>query len=453
MLPGVAHLLTQNDSDVSADNYNNTTNLASAILSRAGTHRAHASDTRLHAGPPCTIQTTSSSNKFNNLSKARQINLERQQKKYEAKLCKENKGITIIAVLWRYDENHFERTRPISDMFEEFQTQKLTTDSNIKASTIKIRVAINASESIADFASSAAYSTSLASSRKKSLKCGRADTTSLVPASGSKKLSVSRSVDSELSSSSTKIVLKSAFKPRNPAMPPPRWTRNPPMQKYTFTRSTAVVLDDGEVDLTTSEKKESIEIATDWRQGEAASKQKKTYNTTGYIGCGATKRAIYARFNGQEYVLTQNSDDQTTPDEVKKNLTGEYELLALCHWFKAKFDEHSTAQGLKTIPRFYFNYSNSILGTLDRLASGSIHVPFRDFIATPLLPCGPIDPEVRKFMGNDIFGEASDDMTRAIHAFVHFSVAYSQDHFLFCDLQGTIDSDGIMCLFDPQAHT
>ncbi|KAG6883177.1 hypothetical protein C0992_009498, partial [Termitomyces sp. T32_za158] len=195
-------------------------------------------------------------------------------------------------------------------------------------------------------------------------------------------------------------------------MPPPQWTRNPPMQKYTFTRSTAVVLDDGEVVLTTSEEKENIEIATDWINGEAASKENKTCSTTGYIGCGASKRAIYARFNGREYVLTQNSDEQTTRDEVKKNLTGEYELLALCHWFKRKFDEHTAAQGLKTIPKFYFNYPNSILGSLDLLTSGSIHLPFEDFIATPLLPCGPIDPEVRKFSGNDIFGEASDDMTK-----------------------------------------
>ena len=70
------------------------------------------------------------------------------------------------------------------------------------------------------------------------------------------------------------------------------------------------------------------------------------------------------------------------------------------------------------------------------MASDSTHVPFWDFIATPLLPCGPVDPKVHKYTGNDNFGEASDDMTKAIHVFLHFSVIYSQDFFLFCDLQG-----------------
>ncbi|KAG6881753.1 hypothetical protein C0993_000187, partial [Termitomyces sp. T159_Od127] len=108
-LPGVAHLLVQNDSAVSSDvskvqDHDDTADLVSDILSQAGAHHAHASDTRLHIGPPRTVQTTSSSNKFNNLLRARQITLERQQKKVEAKLREEEKGITIIAVLWRYDE-------------------------------------------------------------------------------------------------------------------------------------------------------------------------------------------------------------------------------------------------------------------------------------------------------------------------------------------------------------
>ncbi|KAG6893135.1 hypothetical protein C0992_011175, partial [Termitomyces sp. T32_za158] len=106
-LPGVAHLLAQNDSAVSepsGEQVDNTADLVSDILAQAGAHRAHASDTRLYNGPPRTVQTTSSSNKFNNLSRARQIALERQQKKVEAKLREEEKGITLIAVLWRYDE-------------------------------------------------------------------------------------------------------------------------------------------------------------------------------------------------------------------------------------------------------------------------------------------------------------------------------------------------------------
>ncbi|KAG6884367.1 hypothetical protein C0992_006457, partial [Termitomyces sp. T32_za158] len=99
-----------------------------------------------------------------------------------------------------------------------------------------------------------------------------------------------------------------------------------------------------------SKEAEVIEIATDWTHGEVASKENRSYSHIGYIGCGATKRAIYARFGGKEFVLTQNSDEQTTCDEVKKNLTGEYELLALCHWFKGKFNEYAVAQELRTVP-------------------------------------------------------------------------------------------------------
>ena len=72
---------------------------------------------------------------------------------------------------------------------------------------------------------------------------------------------------------------------------------------------------------------------------------------------------------------------------------------------------------------------------------------------------------------NGEIGSATDDLTKAIHAFAHFSLIYSHGHLLFCDLQGIIrkfwslfsekilillgayDFNGKMCLIDPQAHT
>lgn len=109
ILPGVATLLTQDTTSLNSEGDGEATSsqasaLVSDIISLAGTHRTQASDTRLHAGRPRTVQTTSSSNKFNNLSRAQQVNLERQQKKAEAKLREENKGITMIAALWQYDK-------------------------------------------------------------------------------------------------------------------------------------------------------------------------------------------------------------------------------------------------------------------------------------------------------------------------------------------------------------
>lgn len=102
-------------------------------------------------------------------------------------------------------------------------------------------------------------------------------------------------------------------------------------------------------------------------------------------------------------------------------------------------------------------------------------VPKINFLATLLLPCGKVDEKVKKFTGSDDIGDAPDNMTKAIHAFAHWSLLYSQGHILFCDLQGTfiligneillgnvtktlfltgaLDFKGVMCLFDPQAHT
>jgi len=103
--------------------------------------------------------------------------------------------------------------------------------------------------------------------------------------------------------------------------------------------------------------------------------------------------------------------------------------------------------------------------------SNSRPLPHLYFIATPLLPCGPVDPKVEKFTGNGDIGPASDHMTKAIHAFAHFSAVYTQNNLLICDLQGmhipnshsgislinfklvgALDMQGTMCLIDPQSH-
>lgn len=98
-------------------------------------------------------------------------------------------------------------------------------------------------------------------------------------------------------------------------------------------------------------------------------------------------------------------------------------------------------------------------------------MPHKHFLATRLLPCGKADGKLKKFTGNGEIGDATDDLTKAIHAFAHFSLIYSHGHLLFCDLQGIIhtfwslcsenvlillgayDFNGKMCLIDPQAHT
>ena len=197
-----------------------------------------------------------------------------------------------------------------------------------------------------------------------------------------------------------------------------------------------------------------------------------------------------ARFKGKEYVLTQPIDGYMTPLSVKNVLQAEYALLCIGDAFKAEFDRHASENNVAGIPgqrnsidlslqtlnvflEFYFNFKESIFGELcPTLTSGSRCVPHSYFIATPLLPCGDVDAEIKKFTGNGSVGDASDHLTKAIHAFAHFSVVYSQNNIVFCDLQGmTIllkrnfnadsrsnvqgapDVNGRMCLIDPQAHT
>jgi hypothetical protein len=124
------------------------------------------------------------------------------------------------------------------------------------------------------------------------------------------------------------------------------------------------------------------------------------------------------------------------------------------------------------IAEFYFNFKKSIFGqVIPSPTSNSRPLPHLYFIATPLLPCGPVDPKVEKFTGNGDIGPASDHMTKAIHAFAHFSAVYTQKNLLICDLQGmhvpnsrsgvnlinfklvgALDMQGTMCLIDPQSH-
>jgi hypothetical protein len=64
-------------------------------------------------------------------------------------------------------------------------------------------------------------------------------------------------------------------------------------------------------------------------------------------------------------------------------------------------------------------------------ASGRRTLPHLGFLATPLLPCGHYDDPVHKFMGSDNLGPANENLTQAIHAFIHFAWICSQEQLLF----------------------
>ena len=192
--------------------------------------------------------------------------------------------------------------------------------------------------------------------------------------------------------------------------------------------------------------------------------------------------------------MTFPTDLTMTKESVKIVLEAEYKLLCLCDSFKAAFNKHAEDSGTTTIPsklaliystsrtvivtEFYFNFKTSIFGeVIPSPISNSRPLPHLYFITTPLLPCGRIDPKIEKFTGNGDIGLASDHMTKAIHAFTHFSAVYTQNNLLICNLQGmhipnsctssgptggislinfklvgALDMQGTMCLTDPQSH-
>lgn len=217
---------------------------------------------------------------------------------------------------------YFDRSQSLGHMFEEFRIQKFTSESLLKSKTIKIRFEIVSSESVSpcyDFhlltehsrhdllkLESSADSSRSQTSSLKSLKRPRTNTSSSIETNGlSTRSKTARIVTSAAQSNSNPgnvgrtsapVILRSAFKAPS-ATQPSRWSRNPPMEKHSFIRTTASISPSGEVTLNCNidQQEEIIEIATDssWLSGEEAFLKKETYDTTGFIGRGATKRAIY----------------------------------------------------------------------------------------------------------------------------------------------------------------
>ncbi|KAJ6632400.1 hypothetical protein B0H10DRAFT_1747774, partial [Mycena sp. CBHHK59/15] len=92
---------------------------------------------------------------------------------------------------------------------------------------------------------------------------------------------------------------------------------------------------------------------------------------------------------------------------------------------------------------FRFNVTNAILGVLEPLDDTDIDadntLPFKDFLVTRYLPCGPTDQPIMKFTGNTDCGDPPknrDPLTTAIHAFTHYNILLTEGNLLLCDLQG-----------------
>ncbi|KAF4621693.1 hypothetical protein D9613_012819 [Agrocybe pediades] len=228
----------------------------------------------------------------------------------------------------------------------------------------------------------------------------------------------------------------------------PKWTRDMAMVACKFRKTVATYsLSDGlKVNFQQSDTELEIQIAREWQN----------IDDSGYIGEGFSKRGIYARYGNKEDVLTQPVDASMSSDAVKDVLHAEYALLCVGNTLKQEFNSYAANAGVANIPDFYFNYRESFVGALvPSTSSASRHLTHRTFIATLLLPCGDLDSKIRKFTGNDEFGDigAGDHLATAVHAFTHFTAVYTQQTIVFCDLQGLYDNKQVMCLIDPQAHT
>jgi hypothetical protein len=166
-----------------------------------------------------------------------------------------------------------------------------------------------------------------------------------------------------------------------------------------------------------------------------------------------------ARIGNDEYALGQSHDLALPPTENARMLREEFTNIHLAEAIREEFfttalecevnvpgqnySSHFNSICSPTITDFRFNVDGAVLGVLEPLEPGhisaSLALPFNDFIATRYLPCSPVDKAIQKFTGNGNCGnppDRNDALTAAIHAFTHFTVLYTGEALVFCDLQG-----------------
>lgn len=167
-----------------------------------------------------------------------------------------------------------------------------------------------------------------------------------------------------------------------------------------------------------------------------------------------------ARIGNEEYALGQSQDITLPTTENARMLRAELTNMYIGEVIRKEFFQCASdcdvnipgqcAFAIKSnfhpnspVVDFRFNLEGAILGVLEPLEAGhisaSLGLPFQDFIATRYLPCSPVDKAIQKFTGNADCGnppDHGDSLTAAIHAFTHFTLLYTGNGLVFCDLQG-----------------
>ncbi|KIK59295.1 hypothetical protein GYMLUDRAFT_1004687 [Collybiopsis luxurians FD-317 M1] len=238
------------------------------------------------------------------------------------------------------------------------------------------------------------------------------------------------------------LVRKSAFRPRI------LYARDVILQTFTFTK---VAYDQGTRKFTHEHNQKEIMLSPDWRQDLEQGMHRN--RDSAFLGSGYSKNAFYARFGGKEFAFVQ-CKPQFSEDENSKFLHAEFENLADAHLLAEEFKDELRKIGLQ-FPNFYFNYDDAFLGVLEPEFYEQLSeiANYKEFLATPLLPCSEADPQIAKYTGNDDVGEAPKDrLTSLMHAYMHYTYVMTKKTLLICDLQGTFNKDKVLCLIDPQSH-
>ncbi|KAJ7910707.1 kinase-like domain-containing protein, partial [Mycena leptocephala] len=275
------------------------------------------------------------------------------------------------------------------------------------------------------------------------------------------------SVSEDRESSSSKRIRNVRSSAWRPPAAKSQFARNPPtFIEYTFKRYEVKVEGTGVTFwMPPNAPAEKILVGSDWKAGLSIKNSKTTQNTmqevykTSFVGQGSAKNDVYARIGNEEYALGQSQDIALPTTENARMLRAELTNMYIGEVIRKEFLQCASDCDVN-IPDFRFNLEGAILGVLEPLEAGhisaSLGLPFQDFIATRYLPCSPVDKAIQKFTGNADCGnppDHGDSLTAAIHAFTHFTLLYTGNGLVFCDLQGLFNREGIMMLIDPQSHS
>ncbi|KAJ3886977.1 kinase-like domain-containing protein, partial [Lentinula edodes] len=235
-------------------------------------------------------------------------------------------------------------------------------------------------------------------------------------------------------------------------------------ETHSFKKTICRLSQDGNTTLEQLSELETIEIAKNW-----LSYSKQGFPGGGYLGKGYYKYAIRAKYEGNDVALLQYIPQGSTSETNHQNLLAELDVLTQASGFAASFKERTQMTLSTTLPSesidISYNSDGAFIGmTTSFIPAGPLPVNSSDvsdersllyntFLVVPLLPTGGFCKE-RRFSGNSEIGQNDEDYAgMMIDAFAHHVVEDANGEYMLADIQGIVQFDKSIILFDPQAHT